>query len=164
MTAIGYLIGKDGVIPDDVTDLAEPDPLVLTLPQVFEIPQPPPSVKQVKTDSGRLIVRMGGDHWLDSQTAALHRPDDQVGSSWNNLLASHRRLTDATPPREPRTWEQYDIGVTDLPKVVDVEGDGRWRRIGGDGLYVRQHRYTRYTLSTLATFGKITEVFDAEHS
>lgn len=70
--------------------------------------------------------------------------------------------------RLPRHWPQYDLGVTEYPTVVDVEGHGRWLRRESDGLYVVAEGggTTRYraprTLSALAVLGDVTEVLGVE--
>lgn len=214
MTAVGDPIGRNGTIPDDVTDLAdddtkangwgrwmrsEADPnlwnwvqdgdssavrraredrqfgvpsvdMVDSYGSVLRVlavkPAAPGSLTlnlpEVPPGTKALIGNVTGKRYDALPNGSYSRPGDVP---WSLSAILHEEHPDGVTvvKHEARTWDRWDIDVTDLPQVVDVEGDGRWR-LGDDGLYSRPFRGFRHTLSTLSTFGKVTEVFDAEHS
>lgn len=148
------------------------DPLVLSLPtvpggpRVFEVPTSPRGVTRVGDSQGEVWA-------LDSDDGLWHC-DEQGWSPlpWRLLLADHGPLTDATPPREPRTWPKLDSAPGDLSKVRGKSGMVYVRSavVTSYPAFVAEHnagsdgefRLARALSHWQETDGPLTEVFDDE--
>lgn len=126
---------------------ADPDPLVLTLPQV--------------PDGAVALVGL--------RTGTRYEPEEEVWriNSWYGDLPDVLRRehpegarVEMAPPREPRTWPKIDKpDDDDLPQVIDVEGHGRWRRCSVDGVLFTDGE-SGTTMGELMTWGDVREVLD----
>lgn len=153
--AHGYVPGQqlthEGVPP------AEPGP------RRFEAPPQPPGVTRV-TDP------QGDAYWLmtSGPKAGLWMGEGGVEWVWSMLLGSQGPLTDATPPRKPRTWKQLEPTPDNISDVIEVRGQHyrvAVRRQLGQTTFVHldEHGTTgavTFTLGHLREIGDVTEVFD----
>lgn len=123
-------------------------------PAVFEVPQPGANVTRV-TDTGRYyVLHDDGTWWSEDGTSGPWH--------WNSLIADcGGRLTDATPPREPRTWPRL-IEETEFPALVEVGSLGRLQHVG-DGDYEPvplNDASLVYRLLELRLLGDVREVIE----
>lgn len=128
--------------PMTVTEVdPEPQP---AKPQVFEVPQPPPGVTRVTLVDPRThallyaAVAPDGDDWYIEDRAT--QP-----FTWVQLfvMAKDAKLTDATPPREPRTWEGLTGAPRDLDAFTGVSGTVYRRWAPNSAYYFPPPRDTR---------------------
>lgn len=124
----------------------QPDPLVLTLPQV-------PEGATLAGSSGHRYVLRGGV-W-----------DDEHGP-WSGFLGAvldrerpEGVTVEMAPPREPRTWPALDgDDLADLPTLVEVDGT-RYRR-SGDAAYIQERTGGIWGWWALRGRGDVREVFE----
>ena len=131
---------------------AESGPVVLSLPQV-----PDGTVALVAVEGEvRYETFDGGGTWFRDDRRDEYSLTDvliEVGPAGVTV--------EMAPPREPRTWPKLDVPslVADLPRLVDVDGHGRWSRV------VTHHFYPEadpngapLTLAGLRELGEVREV------
>jgi hypothetical protein len=141
-------------------DAAQPDPLVLTLPQG--------AVALIGERNYRVrYARKGTDDlWISDET------DGGYSYKLFRILEREGSVRVELAPREPRTWKQLDAAPADIAKklevrqpggtqfVVSLRGDGRWASTIAFPNPENAEPHETFAWSELLGEGDVTEVFD----
>lgn len=106
-----------------------------------------------------VYLQTGDEPSSSDERVAVFMGPDAVG--WATVFVA-LGAQPAGPP-EPRTWPKLDgpPEIDDLPRVVDVEGHGRWSRLATHHFYPEaDSNGAPLTLAGLRELGQVREVLD----